>query len=132
DKDRYLASLFAADKTRPQLWALLAFNYEVARIRELVSEPELGEIRLQWWLEKVEEIYRGVSLDHPVAAALAVAIENGGLPKAAFLNLIEARRFDLYGDPMPTLADLEGYLGETSSMLIQLGSLILAGPEAEG
>ena len=131
DKDRYLASLFAAEKARPQLWALLAFNYEIARIRELVSEPELGEIRLQWWLETVEGIYRGVSVDHPVALALAVAIENGRLPKSAFLNLIEARRFDLYADPISTLADLEGYLGETSSVLIQLGSLILAGPEAE-
>ncbi len=44
--------------------------------------------------------------------------------------MLEARRFDLYDDPMPSLSDLEGYLGETSSALIQLAALILAGNEA--
>jgi 15-cis-phytoene synthase len=128
DKDRYLASLFAPDEKRPQLWALYAFNYEIARIRELVSEPASGEVRLQWWLEAVNGLFAGSIVDHPVAQRLAVAIEHGVLPKAAFVNLIEARRFDLYDDPMPSLADLEGYLGETSSSIVQLASLILAGP----
>jgi phytoene synthase len=44
--------------------------------------------------------------------------------------MVEARRFDLYDDPMPDLATLEGYLGETSSALIQLSSLVLAGADA--
>ena len=53
-----------------------------------------------------------------------------GLPLAAFDNLLEARIFDLYDDPMPTLNDLEGYAGETASALIQLGAMILAGGQA--
>ena len=32
-----------------------------------------------------------------------------------FVDLIDARIFDLYDDPMPSLNDLEGYCGETSS-----------------
>jgi phytoene synthase len=128
DKDRYLASLFAADEKRPQLWALYAFNYEIARIRELVREPASGEVRLQWWLEAINGLFAGSIVDHPVAQRLAVAVEQGALPKSAFIDLIEARRFDLYDDPMPSLADLEGYLGETSSSIVQLASLILAGP----
>jgi 15-cis-phytoene synthase len=129
DKDRYLASLFAPDEKRPHLWALYAFNYEIARIREAVSSPAAGELRLQWWADVVDAIYARSAPDHPVAEPLAHAIDEGNLPKKGLTSMIEARRFDLYDDPMPSLNDLEGYLGETSSGLTQMSCLLLAGPE---
>lgn len=131
DKDRYLAALLAPDARRPQLLALYAFNLEIARIRETVSEATLGEIRLQWWADAVAAAYAGERQDHPVMAALAPVIAEAGLPQHALLNMIEARRFDLYDDPMPSLGQLEGYLGETSSMLIQLAAMILDKARAE-
>jgi phytoene synthase len=130
DKDRYLASLFAPDETRSHLWALYAFNYETARIRDMVSAPAAGELRLQWWANAIESLYEAQFADHPVVRALGRAVEHGDLPKPALVNMIEARRFDLYDDPMPSLNDLEGYLGETSSALMHMASLILAGPSA--
>lgn len=126
DKDRYLSSLFAADDQRPRLLALYAFNIEIARIRETVSEAMLGEIKLKWWHDAIDGVYAGKSEGHPVIEALAPAIEAADLPKQAFVNMIEARQFDLYDDPMPSLGALEGYLGETSSMLIQLAAMILS------
>lgn len=125
DKDRYLSTLLAPDAKRPQLLALYAFNIEIARIRETVSEAALGEIRLRWWADAIEAAYAGERQGHPVIEALAPVIAEAGLPKPALLNMIEARRFDLYDDPMPDLGQLEGYLGETSSMLIQLAAMIL-------
>jgi phytoene synthase len=130
DKDRFLAALFAPDAARPRLLALYAFNIEIARVRESVSEPALGEIRLRWWHDTIAAIYRGETPDHPVGQELAEAIAAADLPMSPFINLIESRRFDLYDDPMPSLVDLEGYLGETSSALIQLAALILAGRAA--
>jgi phytoene synthase len=130
DKDRFLAALFASDAARPRLLALYAFNIEIARVRESVSEPALGEIRLRWWHDTIAAIYRGETPDHPVGQELAEAIAAADLPMSPFINLIESRRFDLYDDPMPSLVDLEGYLGETSSALIQLAALILAGRAA--
>ena len=47
DRDRYLTALFAPPARRPGLFALYAFNLEVAKVREAVSEPMLGHIRLQ-------------------------------------------------------------------------------------
>lgn len=128
DKDRFLAGLFAPEAGRRGLYALYAFNVELARVRDMASEPQLGEIRLQWWRDVVEAIYQGEVTAHPVAAELARAIEAGHLPQAGLVNMIEARRGDLYDDPMPTLDDLEGYLGETASALMQMGALVLAGP----
>ena len=51
DPDRALAALFAPRESRADLLALIAFNVELARIAEQVSEPELGAIRMQWWRE---------------------------------------------------------------------------------
>ena len=45
--------------------------------------------------------------------------------KKPFDDYLEARIFDLYDDPMPTRADLEGYCGETASALIQLAAMVL-------
>jgi 15-cis-phytoene synthase len=132
DKDRFLASLFAPEEKRPHLLALYAFNAEITRIRSNVSEPALGEIRLQWWHDTIDGIYGGETQDHPVAMELVAAIKEGDLPKHALQNLITAHQFDFYSNPMPTLGDLEGYLGDTSAALIQMASLILAGEDALG
>jgi phytoene synthase len=107
-------------------------NIELARIRDVVNQPALGEIRLQWWLDAVNLTYSGGVPGHPVMEALAPAIEHGRLSFASFCNMIEARRFDLYDDPMPTLNALEGYLGETAAALIQMSALIIDRKRAEG
>ena len=66
---------------------------------------------------------------HPLAEALLAAISRHDLPKKPFDDYLEARIFDLYDDPMPGRAELEGYCGETASALIQLAAMILD-PEA--
>lgn len=128
DPDRYLSDLFAPAEARPHLFALHAFAAEVAGTRERVSEPALGEIRLKWW----EGALRGDHGGSPVAATLAASIAQFGLPLVAFDNLVQARVFDLYDDPMPTLNDLEGYAGDTESAVMQLGAMILAGGKDPG
>lgn len=130
DKDRFLASLFVAEEKRARLTALYAFNLEISRIPALVSEPHLGEIRMQWWFDTLDAIERGDSVDHPVAEELARAIHEAGLPVYALRNVMEARQFDLFADPMPSLEALEAYLGKTSSALIQLSAMVLGGADA--
>lgn len=126
DRDRYLSTFFAPDAARGHLLALYAFNAEVTRVRDAVSEPTIGLIRLQWWRDTIEALYDGAgSGGHPVAEALAEAITAGGLPKQALLDLVTAHEFDLYHDRMPGLTELEAYLGEAYSRLIQMAAMIL-------
>lgn len=132
DNDRYLSATLIPGDKRDHVLALYAFDAEIARVRSLVSEASLGEIRYRWWLDGIDAIYNRQPLEHPVLTGLAEAISAADLPRHAFVNLIEARRFDLYDDPMPTLNDLEGYLGETSSMIMQLACQVLAGEVAYG
>lgn len=132
DPDRYFACLFAPRASQPFLFALYAFNTEIARVRETVSEPMPGEIRHQWWREALSCCSAEAAAQNPVAAALGHTLKRFHLPPEPLLALIEARSFDLYDDPMPTWLDLEGYCGETSSALIRLASLVLAGGEDAG
>jgi len=124
DEDRYLSTLYAPAEKRPALLALYAFDAEIARVRDLVSEPMPGEIRLQWWRDVIEAGGEDAG-GHPVADALLAAIRECRLPAKTFLDYLEARTFDLYDDPMPNRTALEGYCGETWSAIIQLAGLIL-------
>jgi 15-cis-phytoene synthase len=132
DKDRFLAALFAPAEHRGALFALYAFNLEVARVREVIRDPLSGEIRLQWWSDVLHGAGRGEVEAHPVAAALRATIARYRLPAERLEALIAARRFDLYDEPMATLADLESYAGGVSSNLIALVAQILdAGREPD-
>src|SRR3546814_8203475 len=64
DSDRYATVPFAPSDRRPGLLALYAFNVEVAKTREVVSQQLLGSIRLQWWRESLEGIYAGTPRTH--------------------------------------------------------------------
>jgi len=130
DRDRYLACLLSPEDKRGALAALYAFNAEIARVRDMVREPLPGEIRLQWWRDLLEGSASGDSTGNPVAAGLLEAIETYRLPRQTLVDMIEARIFDLYDDPITDRNALEGYAGETASALIQLASLILSAGEA--
>jgi phytoene synthase len=125
DRDRYLACLLAPAEKRGALAALYAFNAEIARVRDAVREALPGEIRLQWWRDLLEGEADGDAMANPLAAALMACVKEHRLPVAVLTDMIEARIFDLYNDPMESRAALEGYAGETASALVQLTSLIL-------
>ncbi|MBB3453389.1 phytoene synthase [Rhizobium sp. BK313] len=130
DRDRYLACLLAPEDKRGALAALYAFNAELARIRDLVHEPLPGEVRMQYWRDLLEGQAHGSSAANPIAAELLAAIELHRLPRQTLIDMIDARIFDLYDDPMETRGTLEGYAGETASALIQLASLVQSPEDA--
>lgn len=126
DFARYAATLFVPAAERRALLALYAFNAEIARIRDQVSQPLPGEIRLQWWTDMLSGHAHGGAEGNPVAAELLLAIRDFGLPVAPLSRLVEEHQFDLYNDPMPTMAALEGYLTDTCSALFALAAQIAA------
>ena len=130
DRDRYLATLFAPADRRDALFALYAFNVEIARVRDVAREPLPGEIRLQWWREVLSGERDGEAAAHPVAAALRETLARYGFVAAPLLELIEARTFDLYEEPMASIADLELYGIRTQSPVFAMASGILGAGKA--
>jgi len=130
DDDRYLTTLFAPAPERLALNVLYAFNLEVARTREAVSEPLLGEIRLQWWREAIAGIYDGTPRRHAVVEPLAAAIAAHRLSRTYFDRLIDARAADLADEAPADLPTLVAYAEGTSATLAAL-ALEVAGVEDE-
>ena len=129
DPDRFLTALYAPLPARESLLTLYAFNLEIAKVRESVSEPMLGEIRLQWWREAVEEAYAGGPVRrHAVAEPLAALIREKNLTRAHFDRLIDGRALDLYDEPPKTVDDLAAYAEATSSTLVWLAIEALGAP----
>lgn len=128
DPDRFLLSYFAPADRREALWALFAFNYEIAKTREVVSETQLGLIRLQWWRDAIAAIYSdGDVPEHEIVMAISEAIKTYDLPQEEFDALIYAREFDLE-DVLPS--DLEGtahYADFTSTPLLKLALRVVGG-----
>ena len=121
DRDRFLTALFAPEPQRTALLALYAFNHELAKTREVVSEAILGRIRLQWWRDTLERVYAGgPAQHHEVIEPLAAAIRACGLTRGHFERLIDARERDLEEAPPDTLDALEAYAEASSAPLVLL------------
>ena len=138
DRDRFLTAQFAPASARSDVLALYAFNAEVAKIRESVSESLLGAMKLQWWNDLIATIYdRGQVQSsaeslantplrgNPVVEALSGAIGRHGLTRAHFEGLLAARTRDLEEDPPTDLMELEAYAEGTSARLTWLAMEVL-------
>ena len=106
DPDRALSAVFAPHDVRADLFALYAFNAELARIADQVTEPGLGDIRLQWWREAVDRAASGESVGHPVADAFGEMLSRRTLSRERVAALIDARSFDVGETAMPDAATI--------------------------
>ena len=126
DPDRFLTALFAPPAKRDALLTLYAFNHEIARAREVASEPHMALIRLQWWREIVE----GTRRRHEVATPLSDAIGQGLLLPSDLLPILDAREIE--ADPyIETLADWRSYLLAGAGGLAVAAARLLDAPEPE-
>jgi phytoene synthase len=124
DPDRSIAASFAPREARADLFSLYAFNGELARVAELVSEPGLGAIRLQWWREAIERAAKGEASGHPVADAVGNLLGGGKVSRERIAGLIDARSFDVDTRIMADGAALDAYLGATAAALFALAAEI--------
>lgn len=120
DHNAYLGCLFADPRDQAALVALHAYNSELGRIRESVSEPMLGEIRLTWWREALEGIDAGKVREHPVVKALAQPMQSGALALEPLLAMIDARQQDLYEEGPKDRQSVSAYADSTGGTLYSL------------
>ena len=105
---------------------LARLNLEAARIRETVSQPELGLIRLAWWGEALDGVFRGTPPRHPVAQALAETVEHFNLSRPPLERLLDARVFDM-DDGAPVHMDALVEYAEGTAAALTASSLEVLG-----
>lgn len=133
DRDRFATAMFAPEDRRENLFALYAFNYELAKVHESVREPMMGRVRLQWWRDTLAEIAAGQPpRRHEVAEPLARAIRDRHLSHSTLGRMIDAREQDLLPDPPTTFTQLEDYVEATGGGLNYLALQTLAMKDGKG
>ena len=125
DPDRFLCSLFAPAEHRETLFLLYAFNHEIARAREVASQPIAALIRLQWW----REVVQGAARAHEVATPLSAALARGQLRAVELDALIEAREIEAEGE-LERLADLQDYVMASAGALAGVAGRVLGADDA--
>lgn len=134
DPDRWLASRLIADPAaRADVVALLAFDLELARAPRRASNPLIGEIRLTWWREALDEMFgAGPVRRHPTALALADVVGRHGLSRGDLERLIDARYVEL-DKRLLGPAELDAWAESTGGAVARLAALLLdpgASPQA--
>lgn len=124
DPDRFFTALFAPVAKREALWTLYAFNHEIARAREVVREPAMALIRLQWWREVVD----GARRRHEVAEPLGEAIDVGALRAADLDAMIEGRE----AEPPQSLEEWTAFIRGTAGVLAVAAGRALGATEVDG
>lgn len=129
DQDRYWGGLFLPQPACDHLFALYAFNIELARIADQAREPLLGEIRLRWWRDTLAAP-PGAVTGNPVADTLAAVRAAHDLPAALLGGMVDARAADVHREPALTMDALHAYLHATAGAVFRLGACIAGSPNA--
>jgi phytoene synthase len=115
DPDRFLCALFAPAERRDAVFALIAYNHELARAREAATNPMAALIRLQWWRDAIEEARAGrPPRRHEVAGPLQEAVAMGALDADALIDLADAREAETEEGGFATEQDVVTWLRGTA------------------
>ena len=121
DPHRFRSIMAAPKKLRPYYFVIFAFNIEVSRAPYLTKEPMIAEIRIQWWLDALDEIIeRKIVRKHAVATPLAKSIEKAQAKKLQ--KVVLARKWDINSDKFESFYDLKNYLYDSTVILLQVAS----------
>ncbi|KAL1930794.1 hypothetical protein VTP01DRAFT_10956 [Rhizomucor pusillus] len=120
DYDAYLCIPFFPKELRTAQYAIRAFNVELASIRESVSNPTIGKMRMQFWKDAIDNIYKGKAPQQPIAIALEDALKTCKLSSMWFKRIISERTTNLDDHQFMTIKDMESYSENTASSLLYL------------
>jgi 15-cis-phytoene synthase len=132
--DRYVAALLAPRPVRGDLIALAAYSAEIEKIPRQVSDPHLGEIRLQWWREQLAASTSATPFEksgHPVADAMIAVMRRHHLPLQRFNDHLDATVHALYADAPENDTQQGLELEMKDGGLFALATQIIGGTETE-
>jgi phytoene/squalene synthetase len=117
DPNRFRTVMAAPVSARPTLFALYAFNCEVAKAPWVTQEPMIAEMRLQWWRDVLEEISLGKTpRRHEVVTPLSqILTPDDGKRLDEFVAI---RRWDIYKDAFENADHFARYIDQTAGHLM--------------
>ncbi|OYW82628.1 MAG: hypothetical protein B7Z26_02725 [Asticcacaulis sp. 32-58-5] len=131
NEDLILSSAFIDDPVkRADVRTLYAFFDTLREVPERITQPLMGEIRLRWWYEAVEEIMAGAPVRyHPLSAALEDMFGRYPLDGQMVLDLIEGQMVLLDKQPL-SHKDALSLADRSEVLLARIAAQVLA-PDAD-
>lgn len=121
DYDNYLVSLLQpSPMARHAYITLRAFNVELAQVRDHVTNPLIGNMRMQFWRDTIDDVFKGRPRKTPIAMALSEILRTMPMNKLWFSRIINEREANLDVDQYISVKDMERYCENTSSALLYL------------
>ena len=130
EPDRYLAALLAPPAVRDDLVVLAAFTAEINRIPLIAREPQLAEIRLQWWLDNLL-VSPWRATGHPIADAFADVLMRRSISKDLVENWLNTLAHTFYPEPPKDEALLDLELDSIEGSPFLFAALICGEPMRE-
>ncbi|KAJ8129277.1 hypothetical protein O1611_g4354 [Lasiodiplodia mahajangana] len=127
DYDSFLIRNFIPESRRDAYDAFRALNLELVRLPELVSNPTIGQLRVEFWRDAVNKTFAGrppkepiMILLHRVLSRLADTSPESNRSSIRFwlLRMINTREKHMDNRPFPSLSTLEDYAENTYSTLM--------------
>lgn len=119
----------APAQRRGALQAVAAFSAEIRRVPLTVSDPDVARAKLQWWRTELARILDGGG-DHPVAAPLAAAVGDHGLPGTDLRALLDEADRVLDGDRPETFAEQREHAERYGAAPLRLAARVLTDDDA--
>ncbi|KAG8224608.1 hypothetical protein J437_LFUL009175 [Ladona fulva] len=120
DHENFLCTLLVSESIRTTAFAVRAFNTEVARVSDVVSNTNIAQMRLKFWEEAVEKIFSNNPPEHPVAKEIYRALNKHKLSKLYFSRLVTSRRNQILKNGFPNLESMEQYSENSVSSVFYL------------
>lgn len=131
DHDRYICCLFSPEIIQEKLFSILSFNIEIATILEQTSELTPALIRITWWQDAIDSLYKGQVHQHSLVKALNELILDKKIPKFLIAELLESRMLELHQQPLQSMDELISFAHKTGANLLEILSLILGAKAPE-
>ncbi|XP_078034658.1 NADH dehydrogenase (ubiquinone) complex I, assembly factor 6 homolog sicily isoform X3 [Augochlora pura] len=120
DYENFLCTLSLSAETRSAAFAIRAFNVEVAQVQDQTRDSKIGEMRLKFWSDAVNNTFKGNPPRSPVMLELARILRKHSLSKHYFKRLIDARLEFLKNCSFLDINALEKYAEYSTSSIYYL------------
>jgi NADH dehydrogenase [ubiquinone] 1 alpha subcomplex assembly factor 6 len=129
DSPSFTLQTFIPPSSRDAYLTIRALNIELARIPDLISNPTVGALRMQFWRDNLTRVFANTPPKEPVAILLHYALASlqlrhpgtsTSVMKGWFMKIINAREQYMDNRPYPSIDALETYAENTYSTLMYL------------
>ncbi|KAE8444907.1 hypothetical protein EG329_014155 [Mollisiaceae sp. DMI_Dod_QoI] len=129
DSPSYTLQTFVPPSARDAYLCIRALNIELARIPDLISNPTVGALRMQFWRDNLTRTFANTPPKEPVAILLHSALTSlqsrhpgisTSVMKGWFMKIINAREQYMDNRPYTSIDTLETYSENTYSTLMYL------------